>query len=91
MGSFRLGEILAKSENYFNVHETLLWKDVKFMKDGSIQIHNKIPKTRTKNGEYISLFHSHILAAALLPPSLSSSRYRLTLTSLSSVLSMAHS
>jgi hypothetical protein len=56
MGSFRLGEILAKSENYFNGHEILLWKDVKFMKDRSIQIHNKIPKTRTKNGEYISLF-----------------------------------
>jgi hypothetical protein len=56
MGSFRLGEILARSEKNFNAHETLLWTDVKFMKDGSIQIHNKIPKTRTKNGEYISLF-----------------------------------
>ncbi len=56
MGSFRLGEILSKSESTFNCNETLLWKDVKFMKDGSVQIHNKIPKTRTKHGEYISLF-----------------------------------
>ncbi|MFN9907353.1 MAG: hypothetical protein ACK56F_14735, partial [bacterium] len=56
MGSFRLGEILSKSEHTFNYHETLLWKDVKFMKDGSVQIHNKIPKTRTKHGEFISLF-----------------------------------
>jgi len=56
MGSFRLGEILSKSEHTFNCNETLLWKDVKFMKDGSVQIHNKVPKTRTKNGEYISLF-----------------------------------
>jgi hypothetical protein len=56
MGSFRLGEILSKSEHTFNCNETLLWKDVKFMKDGSVQIHNKIPKTRTKKGEYISLF-----------------------------------
>jgi hypothetical protein len=56
MGSFRLGEILPKSEFSFNKHETLLWKDVKFLKDGSIQIHNKIPKTRTKNGEVVSLF-----------------------------------
>jgi hypothetical protein len=56
MGSFRLGEILSKSENSFNLHETFLWSDVKFMRDGAIQIHNKIPKTRTANGEYISLF-----------------------------------
>jgi hypothetical protein len=56
MGSFRLGEILPKSEVSFNKHETLLWKDVKFLKDGSIQIHNKIPKTRTNNGEVVSLF-----------------------------------
>jgi hypothetical protein len=33
MGSFRLGEILSKSEHTFNCNETLLWKDVKFMKD----------------------------------------------------------
>ncbi len=56
MGSFRLGEILSKSETTFNYNETLLWKDVKFMKDGSVQIHNKVPKTKTKNREYISLF-----------------------------------
>jgi hypothetical protein len=48
MGSFRLGEILARNEKTFNPMESLMWKDVKFMKDDSIQIHSK--------GEYISLF-----------------------------------
>ncbi len=56
MGSFRLGEILAKNELSFNPRESLMWKDVKFMKDDSVQIHVKIPKTRTPKGEYISLF-----------------------------------
>jgi hypothetical protein len=56
MGSFRLGELLAKNKNEFNVFETLLWTDIKFVSDNSVQIHNKIPKNRTPNGEYISLF-----------------------------------
>ncbi len=56
MGSFRLGEILAKNELSFNPLESLMWKDVKFMKGDSVQIHVKIPKTRTPKGEYISLF-----------------------------------
>jgi hypothetical protein len=55
-GSFRFGELVAKSESKFNVHETLLWKDIQFFDDNSIRIHNKIPKNRTQNGEYISLF-----------------------------------
>jgi hypothetical protein len=33
-GSFRLGEILRKSENY-NVEETLVWSDVKFRNEDS--------------------------------------------------------
>jgi hypothetical protein len=55
-GSFRFGEIVAPSEHSFNRHETLLWSDVKFFDDGSICIHNKIPKTRIEKGEFISLF-----------------------------------
>jgi hypothetical protein len=55
-GSFRFGELVAKSETTFNVHETLLWKDIKFFDDNSVRIHNKIPKNRTANGEYVSLF-----------------------------------
>jgi hypothetical protein len=55
-GSFRLGELLSKEEDRFNPFETLLWGDVIFLKDGSIKIHNKIPKTRTQGGETISLF-----------------------------------
>jgi hypothetical protein len=55
-GSFRFGELLSKEETRFNPHETLLWKDVTFLEDLSIKIHNKIPKTRTQGGEIISLF-----------------------------------
>ena len=33
-GSFRLGEILPKSENY-DVEETLVWSDVKFRNEDS--------------------------------------------------------
>jgi hypothetical protein len=44
MGSFRLGEILARNEKTFNPLESLMWKDVRFMKDDSDQIHVKIPK-----------------------------------------------
>lgn len=55
-GSFRLGELLSRDENSFNPFETLLWKDVSFLSDGSVKIHNKIPKTRKSGGETISLF-----------------------------------
>jgi hypothetical protein len=55
-GSFRFGEIVAPSEHSFNKYETLLWSDVQFFDDGSICIHNKIPKTRVEKGEFISLF-----------------------------------
>jgi hypothetical protein len=55
-GSFRFGELVSKSENVYSEHETLLWKDIQFFDDNSIRIHNKVPKNRTKNGEFISLF-----------------------------------
>jgi hypothetical protein len=54
-GSFRLGEILSKYENSFNVNETLLWKDVVFSK-GVVTITIKIPKTRKTSVEFIDLF-----------------------------------
>jgi hypothetical protein len=41
MESFRLGEILAKNEKVFNPLESQMWKDVKFMRDDSVQIHIK--------------------------------------------------
>jgi len=53
-GSFRLGELLSKEENRFNPFETLLWRDVTFLKDDSVKIHSKIPKTRTQGGETIN-------------------------------------
>jgi hypothetical protein len=55
-GSFRFGEIVSSDEDSFNKFETLLWKDIQIFDDGSACIHNKIPKTRTAKGEYISLF-----------------------------------
>ena len=55
-GSFRMGELLPKNKFTFNKFETLLWTDIKFFADNSVQIHNKIPKTRKEKGEYISLF-----------------------------------
>ena len=55
-GSFTFGELLAKHERKYNPHETLLWRDIIFLNDNSIKILNKIPKTRKKDGEVISLF-----------------------------------
>jgi hypothetical protein len=55
-GSFRFGELLAKTESSFNPFETLLWSDIKFFADHSVQIKNKIPKNRTPCGEIVSLF-----------------------------------
>jgi hypothetical protein len=55
-GSFRVGELLPNKGNTFNPFETLLWSDIKFFEDFSIEIHNKVPKNRTEGGEFISLF-----------------------------------
>ena len=55
-GSFRFGELLSKKQNEYNKFETLLWSDMKFFDDGSVRIHKKIPKNRTPNGEFVSLF-----------------------------------
>jgi hypothetical protein len=55
-GSFRPGELLAKTQKDSKNFEMLLWSDISFIDSTSIQIHNKVPKNRTKNGEYISLF-----------------------------------
>ena len=55
-GSYRPSEILAKKANDFNEFETLLWSDVKFIGEDSIQVHNKVTKNRAPGGEYVSLF-----------------------------------
>jgi hypothetical protein len=47
---------LSKEENRFNPFETLLWRDIIFLNDGSAKIHNKVPKTRIAGGETISIF-----------------------------------
>jgi len=54
-GSFRMGEILSKSESSFNSSENLLWEDVT-MSENHILFHIKIAKTRCKKGEYIDIF-----------------------------------
>lgn len=55
-GSFRFGELLSSKKDSFNAFETLVWKDIRFVDGNSIMIHNKIPKTRTASGEFVSLF-----------------------------------
>jgi hypothetical protein len=59
-GSFRLGDILPKSENY-NVEETLMWSDVKFRNEDSVLIHIKVDKCNNVAGSYIDLFQSDML------------------------------
>jgi Phage integrase SAM-like domain len=54
-GSFRFGEILSPSVNSYNIHETLLWKDVTVGKDFVI-LRVKIPKSKNMNGEFVELF-----------------------------------
>jgi len=55
-GSFRIGELLAKTEFSYNPTEILVWENVKFLGDNSIQIVNKVSKNRTPGGEKIDLF-----------------------------------
>ena len=54
-GSFRFGEILCSSETVFNPAESLLWEDVT-VKDDSVLVKIKIPKSRTLKGEFVDLF-----------------------------------
>ena len=55
-GSFRIGELLSKSENAFNNTDNLLWSDVKILVDGSIRMKNKVPKNRNPSGDFIDIF-----------------------------------
>ena len=54
-GSFWIGEILSSSEKSFDPNSCLLWGDVKF-KQNSILIHVKMPKVKSKEGDYVDLF-----------------------------------
>ena len=55
-GSFRLGEILPKSE--YNAHPsiTLLWKDINVISSDHVLIHVKVKKSRSKQGDYVDMF-----------------------------------
>lgn len=53
-GSFRMGEILPKSQN-FDSKSTLLWQDIKIFED-KIIVHVKSTKTRDKGGVFVDLF-----------------------------------
>jgi len=59
-GALRIGEILAKNSLEFCEEETLLWKDLKFRKDGSILIHVKIDKSKNHNGAFVDLFEYNV-------------------------------
>jgi hypothetical protein len=53
--SARLGELLCKSENFFDKNSDLLWKDVKF-NTSHILIHVKNPKVKSKNSSFLDIF-----------------------------------
>lgn len=55
-GTLRLGEILSKSESSFDPTAVLRWKDVKTREDGSVLLHLRLPKSNSKEGEFVDLF-----------------------------------
>ena len=58
--AFRIGEILAKSSLEFCEEEILLWKDLKFRKDGSILVHVIIDKSKNHYGAFVDLFEYNV-------------------------------
>ena len=53
-GSFRMGELLEKTENELSV-EAMTWSDIKDLGD-SITVHVKIPKIKSRTGDDIHIF-----------------------------------
>ena len=53
-GSFRMGELLEKTENELSV-EAMTWSDIKDSGD-SITVHVKIPKVKSRAGDDIHIF-----------------------------------
>jgi hypothetical protein len=54
--SLRLGEILASNARNFDVASTLLWKNVKFLKDNEILLFVPSTKTSKCKGEFVDVF-----------------------------------
>jgi len=54
--SVRMGEILSSSEHSYDPSSTLLWEDILFKSDGSILVHVKLPKVKSREGDFIDLF-----------------------------------
>jgi hypothetical protein len=54
-GSFRISELLASSENFFDPLTTLLWSDISFFHD-SVRIFVKSPKIFKQGGISVDLF-----------------------------------
>ena len=56
-GSTRMGEILAQAEHCFDESSTLTWACVKYRQESnSFLLHIRLPKTGSKEGEFIDLF-----------------------------------
>lgn len=55
-GSTRMGELLPSHKTNFCPEDTLLWSDVKKLQEGNYLIHVKIPKNKTKEGEFVDIF-----------------------------------
>ena len=52
----RMGELLAPTENSFDPSATLTWSCVQYRQDHSFLIHIRLPKSGSKEGEFIDLF-----------------------------------
>jgi hypothetical protein len=55
-GSLRMGEILPVDEKGFCPEDTFLWSDVKFDNGKGILLHIKVPKSKSKEGDFVDIF-----------------------------------
>jgi hypothetical protein len=54
--SARMGELLSPAEAGFDPASTLLWSCIKERADGSFLVQVRLPKSATKEGEYLDVF-----------------------------------
>ena len=54
-GLLRTGEVLPKNRRTFDVSSQLCLSDVKFNRDGSIQLWLKLPKVKTERGDVVEI------------------------------------
>ena len=55
-GTARMGELLAPTERSFDTTATLTWANVQYRQDHSFLLHIRLPKSNSKEGEFIDIF-----------------------------------